>query len=138
MCLAIPGQIKEMPAEKEEPMAAVEVSGVRRKVNVDLLREDGLACNDWVLIHVGFAMSKISEEEARDQLQLLETLGETEEAMEEMRGYGSDVDPFDGRNPFAGDFPTGDAGGDGVPERGPPEAEPSREDASEKKPLEDP
>lgn len=141
MCLAIPGQIKDMPADEDEPMASVEVSGVRREVNVDLLREDGLARDDWVLIHVGFAMSKISETEAQEQLQLLETLGETQEAMEEVQGYGSDVDPFeadfdplDGQNPFADDFSGTDAGGDGAaPERSPPEAEPS-----EKQPRGDP
>lgn len=140
MCLAIPGQIKDMPADEAEPMASVEVSGVRRKVNVDLLREDGLARDDWVLIHVGFAMSKISEEEAREQLQLLETLGETEEAMEEMQGYGSDVDPFeadfdplDGKNPFAND---GSRGGDGASERSPPAS--ANGNPLDEKSLEDP
>jgi hydrogenase expression/formation protein HypC len=85
MCLAIPGQIKVL--DENAQFATVEVTGVRRRVNVDLLREDGLDEGDWVLIHVGFAMSKISEEEAADQLRLLMMLGEATEAMEEVKGY---------------------------------------------------
>ncbi len=73
--------------DPERHFAKVEVSGVRRKVNVDLLREDGLATGDWVLIHVGFAMSKIGEAEAREQLELLASLGEAEAALEEVEGY---------------------------------------------------
>ncbi len=86
MCLAIPGRIVEMPHEQQH-LAAVEVSGVRRKVNVDLLRDDGLRKDDWVLIHVGFAMSKLSAEQADEQLRLLETLGEATAALEEVQGY---------------------------------------------------
>jgi hydrogenase expression/formation protein HypC len=66
----------------------VEVAGVRRKVQLDLLADDMLAAGDWVLIHVGFAMSKISEVDAAEQMRLLTMLGETEQAMEEVRGYG--------------------------------------------------
>lgn len=86
MCLAIPGRVIEF-VDPERHFAKVEVSGVRRKVNVDLLREDGLATGDWVLIHVGFAMSKIGEAEAREQLELLAKLGEAEAALEEVAGY---------------------------------------------------
>lgn len=86
MCLAIPGQVKRMPSETE-PLALVEVSGVRRKVNVDLLRPEGLVEGDWVLIHVGFALSKISADEAEAQLKLLAAMGEDELALEEVRGY---------------------------------------------------
>lgn len=86
MCLAIPGQVKRMPSESE-PLALVEVSGVRRKVNVDLLRPEGLVEGDWVLIHVGFALSKISADEAEAQLKLLAAMGEDELALEEVRGY---------------------------------------------------
>ncbi|HMB93940.1 MAG TPA: HypC/HybG/HupF family hydrogenase formation chaperone [Rhodothermales bacterium] len=85
MCLAIPGQIKTL--DEDAPFATVEVTGVRRRVNVDLLKEDGLDVDDWVLIHVGFAMSKISASEAEDQLRLLTMLGEASEAMEEVQGY---------------------------------------------------
>lgn len=89
MCLAIPGQIVEL-SDEEQHFATVEVSGVRRRVNVDLLREDGLARDDWVLIHVGFAMSKISEQEAQEQLDLLSMMGEADAALEEIEGYSFD------------------------------------------------
>lgn len=88
MCLAIPGQIKEFTAD-QAGVAVVDVGGVKRKVNVDLLREERLEVGDWVLIHVGFAMSKISEEEAQEQLRILSMLGELDEAMEEVHGYAN-------------------------------------------------
>jgi hydrogenase expression/formation protein HypC len=68
--------------------ALVDAMGVRRKVDLGLLREDKPKTGDWVLIHVGFAMSKISEEEALDQVHTLQMLGESEAAIEEVRGYG--------------------------------------------------
>ncbi len=87
MCLAIPGQIVELPADQPH-MAVVEVSGVRRRVNIDLVRQDGaVELLDWVLIHVGFAMSKISAEHAEEQLRLLTMLGEADQAMDELKGY---------------------------------------------------
>lgn len=86
MCLAIPGRIVQFQGEAHQ-IATVEISGVRRQVNVDLLRGTPLEVGDWVLIHVGFAMSKISEAQAQEQLQLLTMLGEAEEAMEELEGY---------------------------------------------------
>lgn len=86
MCLAIPGRITDLV--EDDHFALVEVSGVRRKVNVDLLAHEGLARDDWVLIHVGFAMSKISAEQAAEQMQLLTMLGEAGEALEEVAGYG--------------------------------------------------
>jgi hydrogenase expression/formation protein HypC len=89
VCLAIPGQIVEIGAEPH--FAKVEVSGVRRKVNVDLL-ENQLALGDWVLIHVGFAMSRISAEDAAEQMRLLTLLGEATEAVEEVTGYRFDPD----------------------------------------------
>lgn len=85
MCLAIPGRIVEFLAEPS--LAVVEVAGVRRRVNIDLLREDGLAPDDWVLIHVGFAMSRISAEAADEQMRLLAMLGEDRQAMQELEGY---------------------------------------------------
>lgn len=88
MCLAIPGQIKEFTAD-QAGVAVVDVGGVKRKVNVDLLRGERLEVGDWVLIHVGFAMSKISEEEAQEQLRILSMLGELDEAMEEVHGYAN-------------------------------------------------
>jgi hydrogenase expression/formation protein HypC len=86
MCLAIPGKIIEMPALNEHA-ALVDVVGVRRRVDISLVEADGATLGDWVLIHVGFALSKISEEDALDQMRMLTMLGETEAAMEEVRGY---------------------------------------------------
>lgn len=74
MCLAIPGKIVAMPAQ-ELDFALVEVGGVRRKVILDMLPETP-QLGDWVLVHVGFAMNLVSEEEARKQLELLQELGE--------------------------------------------------------------
>jgi hydrogenase expression/formation protein HypC len=87
MCLAIPGKIVELLAE-DRSQAVVDVLGVRRKVDLGLLQEDHPKSGDWVLIHVGFAMSKISEDDAVQQLRMLTELGESEAAMDEVRGYG--------------------------------------------------
>jgi hydrogenase expression/formation protein HypC len=83
MCLAIPGRILEL-CDDQRQLAIVDISGVRRKVNVQLLEEEPLGPGDWILIHVGFAMSKISEEQALEQIRLLAMLGESEEAMREL------------------------------------------------------
>ncbi len=69
-------------------LAVVEVVGVRRRIDLGLLQDDPAVPGDWVLIHVGFAMSKISEADARDQLEMLRMLGEGEAAVEEVTGYG--------------------------------------------------
>ncbi|MBV8630410.1 MAG: HypC/HybG/HupF family hydrogenase formation chaperone [Silvibacterium sp.] len=91
MCLAIPGKIVEIdPAQAH--LGTVEVAGVRRKVDLGLIQEESPAAGDWVLIHVGFAMTKISERDALEQMRLLSMLGEAEQAMEEVRGY-SLLDP---------------------------------------------
>ena len=76
MCLGIPGQIVEI-IDEEHHIAKAEVSGVRRAVNIGLLAEgpDAVGVGDWVLIHVGFAMSKINEEEARSTREFLISLG---------------------------------------------------------------
>jgi hydrogenase expression/formation protein HypC len=84
MCLAIPGQIVELLPEGH--LATVEVSKVRRTINIDLLEGDA-AAGDWVLIHVGFAMSRISADHAAEQLRLLAMLGEDAQAMAELEGY---------------------------------------------------
>ncbi len=89
MCLAIPGKIVELSPGTPH-LATVEVAGVRRKVDLGLLQDDLPTSGDWVLIHVGFAMSKISEQDALDQMQTLRILGEDEQAMQEVRGYGLD------------------------------------------------
>ena len=86
MCLAIPGRVVELAAEMPQ-LALVEVAGVRRQVNVDLLSDEALRAGDWVLIHVGFAMSKISEAAAQEQMRMLSMMGEDHEAMQEIEGY---------------------------------------------------
>jgi hydrogenase expression/formation protein HypC len=91
VCLAIPGKIVEMDPQNTH-LAVVDVVGVRRKVDLGLLQDDPPVAGDWVLIHVGFAMSKISEAEAVDQMQTLTMLGEAESAMQEVRGYGLEND----------------------------------------------
>jgi len=83
VCLAIPGQIVEI-TDQENLLARVDVVGVRRTVNVGLL--DDVEPGDWVLIHVGFALSKIDEEEAMATRRLLEMMGaEYEQELEELK-----------------------------------------------------
>ena len=88
MCLAIPGQITEM-VDEENHLAKVDVAGVRRNVHVGLVNsaEDPIAPGDWVLIHVGFAISQVDEDEALATRQLLEEMGaEYEPELEELKG----------------------------------------------------
>ena len=75
MCLAIPGKIVEM-VDVENRIAKVEVGGVKRNINIGMLGEDETHVGDYVLIHVGFAMSKVDEHEAEETLRLLKKLGE--------------------------------------------------------------
>jgi hydrogenase expression/formation protein HypC len=83
MCLAIPGQIVEI-VDEPNTLARVEVAGVRRTVNVGLL--DGVGPGDWVLIHVGFAISQVDEDEARATRELLEQMGaEYEQELHELK-----------------------------------------------------
>lgn len=74
MCLGIPGQILEI-VDDENSIAKVVVSGVKRNVSVALVRPEGIEPGDWVLIHVGFAMSKIDENEAQETMKALYTMG---------------------------------------------------------------
>jgi hydrogenase expression/formation protein HypC len=95
MCLAIPAKVVELLAG-EMGEALVDVVGVRRRINTSLLQDDPPKQGDWVLVHVGFAMSKISEEDATEQIRILTTLGESEAARQEAEGYGleeSDTGP---------------------------------------------
>ncbi|CAN5344270.1 HypC/HybG/HupF family hydrogenase formation chaperone [soil metagenome] len=75
MCLGIPGQVIEFLDETDQ-LAKVEVTGVKRNINVGLVRDEGLEIGDWVLIHVGFAMSIIDEDEASTAMEGLQLLGE--------------------------------------------------------------
>jgi hydrogenase expression/formation protein HypC len=76
MCLGIPGQVLEILPDRAD-LARVDVSGVRRVVNVGLLEDDPVEVGDWVLIHVGFALSKIDEAEAARELEMLGALGQS-------------------------------------------------------------
>jgi hydrogenase expression/formation protein HypC len=87
VCLAIPGQVVEI-VDEENRLATVDVAGVVRRVNIGLLDRDGEAAKpgDWVLIHVGFALSKVDEDEAHATLRLLQQMGEVYEGeLEELR-----------------------------------------------------
>ncbi|MFD1939982.1 MULTISPECIES: HypC/HybG/HupF family hydrogenase formation chaperone [Nonomuraea] len=75
MCLGIPGEIVEILPDHAD-LAKVDVSGVRRAINIGLLENERLQPGDWILIHVGFALSKIDEEEARAALDFLEGIGQ--------------------------------------------------------------
>jgi hydrogenase expression/formation protein HypC len=88
MCLAIPAKIVELLPNDQQDRALVEVVGVRRHIDTGLLIDDALKIGDWVLVHVGFAMSKISEEQAQDQLRILAMLGESQAVLDEVEGYG--------------------------------------------------
>jgi hydrogenase expression/formation protein HypC len=87
MCLGIPGRIVGI-IDEESTLAKAEVSGVRRNINIGLVHneEEQVEIGDWVLIHVGFAMSKLNETEAQSQLQALEDIGEAyEQELAELR-----------------------------------------------------
>ncbi len=87
MCLAIPGQVLEI-LDAANRIAKVDVAGVRRNVNISLLGTDGegVGPGDWVLIHVGFAISQVDEEEARATRDLLERMGaDYEQELEELK-----------------------------------------------------
>ena len=82
MCLAIPAKIVEI-TDAENNIAKVEVGGVRRAVNIGML--DSVEIGDYVLVHVGFAMSKIDEKEAEETLRLLQELGSYQEEFEQFQ-----------------------------------------------------
>jgi hydrogenase expression/formation protein HypC len=84
MCLAIPGRVVEI-IDEQALLAKVDVSGVVRNVNVGLLED--VHPDDWVLIHVGFALSKVDEQEAQATLELLAQMGEAyEQELRELSG----------------------------------------------------
>jgi hydrogenase expression/formation protein HypC len=86
MCLAVPAQVIEHVDEPNR-LARVEIAGVRRTINVGLLDSDGgVGPGDWVLVHVGFALSRVDEDEAHATLRLLEAMGaEYEQELEELK-----------------------------------------------------
>jgi len=90
MCLGIPGRITEIldPARK---LATVDVSGVKREINISCIigeRAIGECIGDWVLVHVGFAMSVIDEQQAAETLRILVELGEAQQEIAAMRSSG--------------------------------------------------
>lgn len=84
MCLAIPGKIVEI-VDQENRIAKVEVGGVKRNVNIGMLDEDEARVGDYVLIHVGFAMSKVDEQEAEETLRVLKEIGEFDLELEQFK-----------------------------------------------------
>ncbi|MBN9551283.1 MAG: HypC/HybG/HupF family hydrogenase formation chaperone [Alphaproteobacteria bacterium] len=88
MCLGIPGRIIKID-DAGRKLATVDVSGVRRQINiaciVDAEHPVESCVGDWVLVHVGFAMSRIDEHEAAETLKILTELGEAQAEIEAMR-----------------------------------------------------
>ena len=78
MCLGIPGEVIEILTDRPD-LARVDVSGVKRAINIGLLEDENVQPGDWVLIHVGFALSKIDEGEARAAMEFLEGIGKAYE-----------------------------------------------------------
>jgi hydrogenase expression/formation protein HypC len=76
MCLAIPGEVVELLPGNDDQLAMVDVVGVKRRINIGLLEGEPLGPGDWVLIHVGFAMSRVDEREAAEALRMLELMGQ--------------------------------------------------------------
>jgi hydrogenase expression/formation protein HypC len=77
VCLAIPGRIVEFLPGNDGQLALVDVVGVKRKINIGLMEDEELNVGDYILIHVGFAMSKINESEAAEALSMLEMMGQS-------------------------------------------------------------
>jgi hydrogenase expression/formation protein HypC len=84
MCLAIPGKIVEI-VDEENQIAKVEVGGVKRNINIGMLDKEEARVGDYVLIHVGFAMSKIDEAEAQETLRVLQEIGAYQEEFDQFR-----------------------------------------------------
>jgi hydrogenase expression/formation protein HypC len=91
MCLGIPGQVVAI-SDPKNALGIVDISGVRREVNLTcVVSEDHPiedCVGDWVLVHVGFAMSRIDEAEAAATLKILEALGEVQLEIMSMRTSG--------------------------------------------------
>lgn len=91
MCLGIPGRIVEI-TDVERKLGLVEVAGVGRQVNLACIVDEAhpleRCVGDWVLVHVGFAMSRIDEDQAAETLAILAELGEVQEELAAMRGSG--------------------------------------------------
>ncbi len=84
MCLAIPGKIVEI-VDVENQIAKVDVGGVKRNINIGMLGSEEARVGDYVLIHVGFAMSKVDEQQAHETLQVLKEIGEFDLELEQFK-----------------------------------------------------
>ena len=86
MCLGIPGRIVEVP-DREAGLATVDISGVRRSISVALVDEPAAPVEpgDWVLVHVGFALARIDEDQAQETLELLRRGAELQQELDEIR-----------------------------------------------------
>ncbi|PIP73735.1 MAG: HypC/HybG/HupF family hydrogenase formation chaperone [Nitrospinae bacterium CG22_combo_CG10-13_8_21_14_all_47_10] len=88
MCLGIPGKIIEITST-ENKLARVDVAGVKRQINIACIVDDDhppeSCVGDWVLVHVGFAMVRINEEEATRTLELLRKMGEMQDEIKAMQ-----------------------------------------------------
>ena len=88
MCLGIPGQIVAI-SDAGNSRGIVSISGVRREINLHCVIDDAhpieSCVGDWVLVHVGFAMSRIAKDEAAKTLAVLTKLGEMQQALEAMQ-----------------------------------------------------
>jgi hydrogenase expression/formation protein HypC len=94
MCLGIPGRIVKID-DATKRLATVDVSGVKRQVNIACIVDDAhpaeTCIGDWVLVHVGFAMSRIDEHEAAETLKILTELGEAQAEIAAMRLSAAEV-----------------------------------------------
>lgn len=92
MCLGIPAQVVEI-TDQANKLAWVEIAGVRRMANLACIVDEShpieTCLGDWVLLHVGFAMSRMDETEAAKTLELLTELGEAQQQLDEMWASGS-------------------------------------------------
>jgi len=86
MCLGIPGQVIDV-VDRDAGLARVDISGVRREISVALVDEPAapIEIGDWVLIHVGFALARIDEDDARETLALLQRGAELQRELDELR-----------------------------------------------------
>lgn len=95
MCLGIPGRIIRID-DAAKKLATADVSGVRRQVNLACIVDDTHSVDscvgEWVLIHVGFAMSRISEQQAAETLEVLRAIGEAQAEMQAMRDAAAETE----------------------------------------------
>ena len=91
MCLGIPGQVVEI-SDATKKLGLVDVGGIKRQVNLACIVDESHSVEDcvgdWVLVHVGFAMSRIDERQAAETLEILNQLGEVQEELAAMRASG--------------------------------------------------